>query len=192
MKYYLFLLTLFWHTLPCFSTPQFPTNNLRNVSDSSLHQRFVANLLNEFNLLRGWIFVKIERCNGQSSYEIVQPIELYNALREGYDNLEKKQFVWIAFETINKHNSFFNCPSEGSIYNPKATYVIKGKKVNMNIYSKLEKKPIENILKLYFDKKMFLRAKHYKILNELIAVCYKSSIKVIIENRHKIRYEIFQ
>lgn len=163
-----------------------------SIPDSTIKQRFIASLLGEYEQEGRWVFVKMVRCNYKSSYEIVEPMSLYKALAEKRKSLDTKQFVWIALENLYVHNEFANCPEEAKIYFPDASYVIKGRQVNMKRYNKLKKLPFDKVLKTYFRSDGVLLYQNKKMLNELIAVCYENNVKLIAPENGKPRYEIFK
>lgn len=167
--------------------------NLNSVlQDSTQTQRFIVNVLSDYDKPGRWIFVKVERCNNKSAYEIVSPLSLYMALAETNSNLDRKLFVNLATETLFTHNTFASCIKEKQIYFPKATYEIEGRKVNMKKFNLLKKIPIEKILNTYFDRNRNLKKQFKKELNELIAVCYVNNVKIITSEKGSSEYQVFK
>ena len=168
------------------------TNTNYALQDSTLKQRFIVSLLDEYEQKGRWVFVKIERCNNKSAYEIVEPSSIFKGLSETNNNLNKKLFIGITIENLYIHNKIFSCFKEIQLYYPKASYEVEGRMVDMKKYNLLKKFSIKKILNTYFDTRKNLKKQFKKNLKELIAVCYINNVKVITSENGKAAYEVFK
>jgi hypothetical protein len=162
------------------------------ASDSSLKQRFIVNLLNEYEKKGRWVFVNVKRCDNKSAYEIIEPSSIYRAFSETTNNLTKKLFTSMAVENLYVHNEIFSCVKEIQLYYPKAAYELEGKKINMKVFNSLKKLSAERIVEIYFDSQKIFRKKFKKNLNEIIAACYVNNVKVITSSNGNVEYELFK
>lgn len=189
MKYLLTLLICFIATIPAIANRQ-----LLLYQDSSLHQRFVASLLTNYEQGGQWIFVEIDSCNVKKDSEVVNAMTLAKSFEERSSRFFKNVFVITITESIvNYPSPFNNCPfldSSNLGHPPK--HLIKGVKVNMRRYKVLLKQPIKSLLSKYFDKKKRLKPKYKYLLYDLIAVCFTNNIKVITNPDGNVMYEIFR
>lgn len=162
--------------------------------DSSLHERFVASLLNNYEQGGQWVFVEIDSCNIKMDSEVVNAMTLAKCFEEGSTRFVKDAFVITYTQTIVTYPSpFNNCPFVDSSYlghPPK--YLVKGVKVNMECHKSLLKHPIGTLLNKYFDKKKRLKPEYKNLLYDLIAVCFTHNVKVITYPDGNAVYEIFK
>jgi hypothetical protein len=161
------------------------------AQDSTLHERFIATLLNEYEMPGRWIFVEIDSCNSKKDYEVINPIAIFRYYSESYLEVDKAFFMWNAFQTLKQHEQFGYCPESVAIYG-KRKYYVKGAKVNMRKYYEFMKQPITEILLKYFDKNSKLKKQYIKFLYELIAVCYTNNIKVISFGESDAVFKVFK
>lgn len=167
-------------------------NLVAHCQDSTLKQRFVVNLLSEYDKGGRWVFVKIDSCSTKQWVEVVSLDSIYRALSEGFSEFSKESFIWNASINILQHNIFSECPETDSLYGPPRKHHFSGIKVDLSYYSKLSKQSIHFILSEYFDSQKMLKTKYKNKLYEIIAVCFKHNIKVITTSGGAAFYEIFK
>jgi hypothetical protein len=167
--------------------------NALSRQDSSLHERFVYSLLNNFEQGGQWLFVQIDSCNIKQDSEVVNTMTLYKCYQERSLRTFKEDFALIYDEGITEHPVFNNCPSADMEYfGHVALYQIKGSKVNMVRYGELIRQGIPKILSTYFDNNKKLKTEYKDLLYELIAICYVNNIKVVTYANGDAMYEIFE
>jgi|GEM_PF-2601345 hypothetical protein len=167
--------------------------NASLCQDSSLHERFVNSLLNNFEQGGQWLFVQIDSCNIKQDSEVINTMTLYKYYEERSVHAFKEDFATIYAEGIAKHPVFNNCPSfDMEYFGHIAVYPIKGSKVRMIRYGKLVRQGIPKILSTYFDNNKKLKAEYKDLLYELIAVCYIKNIKIVTYANGDAMYEIFK
>jgi hypothetical protein len=189
MKYLLILIISFTASVPAIAD-----KFLLSYQDSTLHERFVASLLNDYDQGGQWVFVQIDSCNIMVDSEVLNTMTLYKCYEEKSIPAFRNVFTSTYTETIVTYPSpFNNCPFSDSSYLGHAPkYLIKGVRVNMKRYNGLLKQPIDALLSKYFDKKKRLRSKYKTLLYDLIAVCFTNNIKVITYPNGNAVYEIFR
>lgn len=162
--------------------------------DSTLRQRFIVSLLQEYKEDGRWFFTTIDSCSIMKFHEVVKPITLFNSLSETNLNLDTKQFIFLASDPLlMKESEFSRCPEREVAYGIKHKYPIAGVKINMNRYKVLNEMPLQYLLNKYFNKETMLLKKQYKImLYEIIAACYTKNVKVITPTNGVAYYEIFK
>ncbi len=154
-------------------------------TDSTLHQRFIRNLLQEHNLEGRWLFVKVDSLfKLKNNYEVISPQIFYDLYVKYYINFEEKQFISDEYQDIIRNLAFERYGNE--------PHPIKGVKVNMKLYKTLLKQPKEKILSTYFNADKTLKKVYKKWLYELIAVCYTNNVKVITPSNAQPYYEVFK
>jgi hypothetical protein len=153
-------------------------------SDSTIHERFIVNLLSEYDRDGAWLFLEIDSCNNTKSYRIVQTLSLYNFFAKKSTGFDRKMFVFVTAETILDRNAFDNCKHE--------EYPIQGIKINMKRYNILKKLPLTKILSTYFDTNKIIKKRYVKWLHEIIAVSYENNVKVITPSGGEPYYELFK
>jgi hypothetical protein len=169
--------------------------------DSTLHQRFVFSLFQEYEQEGRWLFLSIDSCDERKWYELVNPSSIIDAYSKTYKGMDKDNLIFTASETFrvaaeNGRNEFFDrgdpCRADTLYGIVRVNYYIQGIKVNMNCYREFKKLSINKILHTYFDKNKELKKKYNKFLYELIAVCYTNNIKVITLKNRRPYYEVFK
>jgi hypothetical protein len=153
--------------------------------DSTLHQRFIMNILQEYELEGRWIFVRIDSVYKlKNNYELIHPKNIYEAYNEGFSGVNKKRFLYYAYEALTLAKIFERYPEH--------EHPIKGIKVNMKSYDILKRMPIDKLLATYFNENRQLKNQYNKCLYEIIAVCYTNNVKVITPEIGPAYYEVFK
>ncbi|HMJ47487.1 MAG TPA: hypothetical protein VK498_09165 [Ferruginibacter sp.] len=59
--------------------------NKMSFQDSTLHQRFIMNILQEYELEGRWIFVKVDSVYKlKNNFELIRPMNIYEAYNENF------------------------------------------------------------------------------------------------------------
>jgi hypothetical protein len=154
------------------------------LEDSSLHQRFIMNVLQEYEMEGRWIFVKVDSMYKlKNNYEVINPQTLYNSYASQFTSYNGKRFVFDACEALSEPVTYERYPNRP---------LIKGVKVNMKIYKMLLRHPKEKILSMYFNADKTLMKQYKKWLYEIIAVCYTNNVKVITPSNAQPYYQVFK
>ncbi len=159
-------------------------NNKLALGDSTLRQRFIKNVLQEYEMEGRWIFVKVDSLYKlKNNYEVINPKTLYNSYASQFTSYDGKRFVSHAYEALTEPVTYERYPNRP---------LIKGVKVNIKLYKTLLKQPKEKILATYFNADKTLKKVYKKWLYELIAVCYTNNVKVITPSNAQPYYEVFK
>lgn len=168
----------------CMNVSLLANANKFSFEDSTLRQRFIMSILQEYEMEGRWIFVKVDSLYKlKNNYEVINPQILYNSNASQTTYYDKKIFLFDAYEALTQQPVLERYPNRP---------LIKGIKVNMKIYKKLLILPIEKILITYFNRDKTLKKKYQKCLYEIIAVCYTNNVKVITPSNAQPYYQIFK
>ena len=156
------------------------------LSDSTLHEKFIFNLLTEFKEEGRWLLVAMEQPDSIAGHwaEIIHPMTIYNFYSSGFTDWNEKRFLYDAFSTLSQREYFSRTRKDSS--------PIRGIKVDSKKFYFLRKISIKKILTEYFDSRHQLKVIGKKYLTELIAICYLNNIKVITPKECKPYYFIFR
>lgn len=146
------------------------------------HEQFVANVLKETTKKNRWLLISVDSCNTTTSMRIIDPRDLYAALSKRTTGYTHDQFVYDVSNDIALDRIYSNCE----------TALIVGQSIDAKVFSKIEKLSDKKLLQKYFDKERLLQRNSYNVLAEIIASCFKRSIKVITPINGAPYYEISQ
>jgi hypothetical protein len=159
-------------------------NKILALGDSTLRQRFIKNVLQEYEMEGRWIFVKVDSMYKlKNNYEVINPKTLYNSYASQFTSYNGKRFVFDVSEALTEEITYERYPNRP---------LIKGVKVNMKLYKTLLKQPKEKILSIYFNADKTLKKQYKKWLYEIIAVCYTNNVKVVTPSNAQPYYEVFK
>ncbi len=172
----------------CINISLFANGNYKNnklaLGDSTLHQRFIMSLLQEYEREGRWFFIQIDSMyNLKNNFEVINPKTLYNVYASKRTDYYRKLFLFDAYETLT-HHLVMERYSE--------TPLLKGNRVNMKIYKILLLKSKEKILSTYFNTDKTLKKQYKKWLYEIIAVCYTNNVKVVTTANAQPYFEAFK
>jgi hypothetical protein len=181
MKSFFFLIVaILFSKSPLFA---FKVKNI-SFSDSTLHERFIVNLLNDCDKDGAWLFLELDSCDNTRFFNVVEIKKFYSQVSRKFSSFDKARFVFYALSPILERNAFDNCKHEAD--------PIKGNRINMKRYKLFLKQPIEKILTNYFNVDKTLKSQYKKWLYEIIAVCYNKNVKVVTPNNALPYYEVFK
>ncbi|HMG82254.1 MAG TPA: hypothetical protein VK559_04405 [Ferruginibacter sp.] len=165
------------------------------------HERFVLSLLDEYDQPGRWLFLNIDSCAEKNWHEVVNPVELINNYAVTFKGLSRYNILFevgesFIIEADNHREDFWSsgdpCRADTLYGTNSSPYYVKGIKINMEVYNKLHKQPVGQILHTYFDSHGNFKKEYSSILYELVAVCYVNNIKVITYSNGDATYTIFK
>jgi len=155
------------------------------LNDSTLRQRFIMSVLQDYELEDRWVFVQIDSLYKlKNNYEVVNTSLLYKIYASSYTSYNNKMFVFDIFGTLINQTTLERYANKKPL--------LKGIKVNLSIYKALLKQPKEKILSMYFNSDKTLKKQYKKWLYEIIAVCYTNNVKVITPSNAQPYYQVFK
>ncbi len=153
--------------------------------DSTVHEKFVMSILQEYPAEGRWIFSRVDSLYKlKNNYEVINPINIYNSLSEGFTSYNKSRFIFHVYSLLTEEKVLQR--------NGEYKTQIKGIKVNMRRYKTMLKQPKEKTLATYFNADKTLKKQYKKWLYELIAVCYTNNVKVVTPSNAQPYYEVFK
>lgn len=181
MKVTLLVFTIFF-LLDCYNAKC--QNN--NVKDSTVRERFIRSILEEPDMKKTWLLVRIDSLNLlPNNYELVHPYDIYQNFAEHYTSYTKKRFIYAVFDALINNIPFERYSNVKNL--------IKGIKVEPRKYKPLAKISFAKVLKKYFNENCRLKKKYQYLIYELIAVCYINNMKVTIPKNGSLPfYEVFK
>ena len=154
--------------------------------DTTLHNRLIMNLLQEYELEGRWIFVRMDSVDviRENWFEVVHPKSIFDYYSDNFRNVTKLFFTSSVYPTLILKEEFSTFP--------KSAHPIRGIRVDLRRYKILNKLPLTTLLASYFNKDKTLKNKYTKWIYELIAVCYRKNVKVITPSNGMPYYEVFK
>ena len=161
-------------------------NSLIQLEDTTLHNRFIMSLFQEYELEGRWLFCRLDSVDvfREDWYDVIQTKTIYDAHTKNFNNVTKGSFISSVYPDFIFHNCFATYPNIG--------HPLSGVRVNLKLYKTLNELPLNKLIATYFNDDKTLKKKYSKLLYELIAACYMKNVKVITPSKGDPYYEIFK
>ena len=161
-------------------------NSLIQLEDTTLHNRFIMSLFQEYELEGRWLFCRLDSVDvlREDWYAVINPKSVYDSYTDNFNNVTKESFIASAYPGFIFHNSYST--------HPNIAHPIRGIRIDLKRYKTLNKLSLDKLIATYFNDDKTLKKKYSKLLYELIAACYMKNVKVITPSKGDPYYEIFK